>query len=404
MKFLVYFILLIHSFSGDCQQSQPALHQILDDKSLIPLICGHRGGYYADLPENSVSIIDFIYGKLNGKPVMFEIDIRADKEGELWLMHDEDMSRTTNGRGNISSKSTKEIRKILLKDQNGKITNEKIPTLKDVIKSIQNKNIYLMLDIKGNQFINVLEKIKQLEFDDRCIVLTFTHENTNIATQIESKSLVSALITSKDEYDNFIKLGLSKEKLAAYVTDKTPRDILNMLKSNGYFTLSDPREIWNKNTKPLSISYYNSFVADLNLDVLVTDFPIEVSERFLYQNYLETQIHQTHLQKFKWFASQQYDSLYTLLHDDVHYIHSNGWKESKAEVIANIKSGKLTYTDVKVHESQTRIVDNTGVVTGKGTFYVSMDGKPYAFDLYYTEVYVMTDEGIQLISRHACKY
>jgi hypothetical protein len=119
---------------------------------------------------------------------------------------------------------------------------------------------------------------------------------------------------------------------------------------------------------------------------------------------LESSIHSIHLKKFKWFASQQFDSLTTLLHEDVHYIHSNGWKESKAEVIANIKSGKLTYTDVKVHESNVRVIDQTGVVTGKGTFYVSMDGKPYAFDLYYTEVYVVTDEGIKLISRHACKY
>ena len=261
-----------------------------------------------------------------------------------------------------------------------------------------------MLDIKGNQIGKVLEKIKQFVFDDRCIVLTFTHENTNIATQIESKSLVSSLVTTEDEYNNFLKLGLPKEKLAAYVTEKTPRDILKMLKNDGYFTLSDPREVWNKNTKPLSTSYYNSFVTDLNLDILVTDFPVEVGEGLLNQNYLESQIHQAHLKKFKWYAAQQFDSLNTLLHEDVHYIHSNGWKESKAEVIANIKSGKLTYTDVKVHESKTRVVDNTGVVTGKGTFYVSMDGKPYAFDLYYTEVYVMTDEGIQLISRHACKY
>jgi hypothetical protein len=115
-------------------------------------------------------------------------------------------------------------------------------------------------------------------------------------------------------------------------------------------------------------------------------------------------IHTIHLKKFKWFAEQQFDSLTTLLHDDVHYIHSNGWKESKADVIANLKSGKLTYTEVKVHESDVRLIGNTGVVTGKGTFYVSMDGKPYSFDLYYTEVYAITDNGIKLVSRHACKY
>ncbi|MBK8348000.1 MAG: nuclear transport factor 2 family protein [Saprospiraceae bacterium] len=119
---------------------------------------------------------------------------------------------------------------------------------------------------------------------------------------------------------------------------------------------------------------------------------------------IKIKIHHLHLKKFQWFTTQQFDSLATLLHDDVHYIHSNGWKESKSEVVENIKSGKLTYTDVKVHESDVRLVDKTAVVTGKGTFYVSMDGKAYEFNLFYTEVYIIRDTGIQLLSRHACKY
>jgi hypothetical protein len=115
-------------------------------------------------------------------------------------------------------------------------------------------------------------------------------------------------------------------------------------------------------------------------------------------------IQNLHLKKFKWMADKQIDSLFSLLHDDVHYIHSNGWLESKSEVIENIKSGKLNYSDVKVHESHVRLMDKTAVVTGKGTFYVTMEGKPYEFNLFYTEVYVISDSGIKLISRHACKY
>jgi hypothetical protein len=115
-------------------------------------------------------------------------------------------------------------------------------------------------------------------------------------------------------------------------------------------------------------------------------------------------IHNLHLKKFKWMADKQLDSLSALLHDEVHYIHSNGWKESKSEVLANLLSGKLSYTDVKVHQSDVRLIDNTGIVTGKGTFYVKMDGSPYEFNLYYTEVYVITQDGTKLLSRHACKY
>ena len=130
---------------------------------------------------------------------------------------------------------------------------------------------------------------------------------------------------------------------------------------------------------------------------------------FIFSNHCASQdlgatINELHLKKFKWLALKQIDSLTTLLHDDVFYIHSNGWQESKSQVMENLKSGKLNYNDVKVHESHVRIFDKTGVITGKGTFYVSMDGKSSEFNLFYTEVYVIYEDGIKLVSRHACKY
>lgn len=130
----------------------------------------------------------------------------------------------------------------------------------------------------------------------------------------------------------------------------------------------------------------------------------EITEIENHSDELKTKLNNLHLKKFKWLTDKQIDSLTTLLHDDVFYIHSNGWQEYKSEVIENIKSGKLNYSDVKVHESHVRIMDKTAVVTGKGTFYVTMDGKPYEFNLFYTEVYVIFGTRIQLISRHACKY
>lgn len=386
------------------QDSVMPLQALLVDTESSPLICGHRGGYYKDMPENSISIMDYIYTAQNGNTVMFEIDIRSDKDGVLWLMHDEELTRATNGKGNIATKSTKEIQKLSLKNQHGKLTKEKVPTFEDVLKYVGDKNIYLILDIKGNIFKEVLALAKKYQLDNRCIVLTFTDENTKNALSEDGKCIVSTLITTHEEYEKFKKLNHPKERISAYVTEKTPNSVLHLLKQEQILTLSDPREIWNNFTSPLSVDFYNSFVKKLQLNILVTDFPIEINKGLSYHKNTSQTIHSLHLKKFKWFAAQQFDSLTTLLHDDVHYIHSNGWKETKDEVINNIKSGKLTYTDVVVHESDVRLIGQTGVVTGKGTFYVGMDGTQYAFDLYYTEVYAITNEGIKLVSRHACKY
>lgn len=123
----------------------------------------------------------------------------------------------------------------------------------------------------------------------------------------------------------------------------------------------------------------------------------------IYQQSFKSKVQILHFKKFDWLVSKNTDYLSTLLHDDIHYIHSNGWKETKDELIHNITSGKLTYHSVKVHESDVRIEGNTGIVTGKGIFNVALDGKTIEINLYYTEVYIISHSGIKLLSRHACK-
>ncbi len=117
----------------------------------------------------------------------------------------------------------------------------------------------------------------------------------------------------------------------------------------------------------------------------------------------EKTILQLHESKFEWLVKKQYDSLKSVLDENLVYIHSNGWTESKDEIIADLKSGKLNYLGVKVTESKARIFKGTGIVTGKGTFNVVMDGKPIELQLMYTEVYVEKKKGWKLVSRHANK-
>jgi hypothetical protein len=111
-------------------------------------------------------------------------------------------------------------------------------------------------------------------------------------------------------------------------------------------------------------------------------------------------LHQT---KFRWFQEKKLDSIAYLLHPEVNYIHSNGWVEHKSEVIENIQTGKLTYTNVEVLDANFTISENTAIVLGTGMFSVSLNGKPIVIKLLYTEVYTTIDKIPQLIHRHACR-
>jgi hypothetical protein len=83
--------------------------------------------------------------------------------------------------------------------------------------------------------------------------------------------------------------------------------------------------------------------------------------------------------KFDWMAARRYDSLEAILDDRLNYIHSNGWAQSKREVMDDFASGKLTYREIKVAESFVRLYDKTAIVTGKGKFSGLVSGNPFGY-------------------------
>lgn len=107
-------------------------------------------------------------------------------------------------------------------------------------------------------------------------------------------------------------------------------------------------------------------------------------------------------QKFDWLINENYDSLESLFHPKLRYIHSNGLIESKEEAIENLKTDKLVYLKVIVNESMVEQVGNTVVVVGKGQFSGVLNGTEFSVLLLYTEVYVYTNKW-QLLSRHASR-
>lgn len=115
-------------------------------------------------------------------------------------------------------------------------------------------------------------------------------------------------------------------------------------------------------------------------------------------------VNQLHKKKFSWMINKKYDSLNWLLDKHVKYIHSNGWIQTKQDVIDDLKSGKLNYTSIQVEESSVTYFKQSAVVTGKGYFKGLMpDKSEFNVHLLYTEVYVKSNKHWTLVARHASK-
>lgn len=102
-------------------------------------IIGHRGakGYE---PENTLCSFE---KALELHADIIEFDVRALSTGEIVLMHDFVINRTTNGRGRTKKTSFKDLRKL----DAGK--GEKIPTLSEAMDLI-NQRACVYIELKGD--------------------------------------------------------------------------------------------------------------------------------------------------------------------------------------------------------------------------------------------------------------
>ena len=108
-----------------------------------------------------------------------------------------------------------------------------------------------------------------------------------------------------------------------------------------------------------------------------------------------------HRKKFDWMVRAQVDSLGSILDRDIAYVHSNGWTESREDIIRNLSTGHLKHNKVNVIEESARKYGNVIIVNGKGQFDVALDDKPINIWLIYTEVYYNDQGQWLLVSRHA---
>lgn len=106
------------------------------------LVAAHRGDW-RNYPENSIKAIE---GAIKMGVDIVEIDLHKTKDGQLVVMHDSNLDRTTNGKGAIAETNLEDIRKLFLKNGAHMPTREKVPTLEEVLNFIKGQRIMLNLD------------------------------------------------------------------------------------------------------------------------------------------------------------------------------------------------------------------------------------------------------------------
>ncbi len=111
----------------------------------LPIVFAHRGDE-AHAPENTLSAFKQAVEKGTDG---IEFDVKLTADGQVVVLHDQSVDRTTNGTGNVAKLSFAALRELDAGKQfPGQFPGEKIPTLDEVFETV-GKRVYMNIELKN---------------------------------------------------------------------------------------------------------------------------------------------------------------------------------------------------------------------------------------------------------------
>lgn len=111
-----------------------------------------------------------------------ELDVQLTKDGEVVIIHDETIDRTTDGEGYVSDYTYEELSRFDASYiYRGKIEFNKIPTLREYFEMIKDTDLVTNIELKTGvkEYLGIEEKvwelIKEFKLEGKVIISSFNH-------------------------------------------------------------------------------------------------------------------------------------------------------------------------------------------------------------------------------------
>lgn len=169
---------------------------------LLPRIIAHRGNS-SEAPENTLAAV---YSALALQPDAIEIDLHLSKDGELVVMHDAKVNRTTNGEGNIAELTLKELKNLDAGSWKGdSFKDEKVPTFNEVLQAVKGKcRLVVEMKVVGAEE-KLLSDLKAADMLEDVVVISFYPQVLAKLKELEP-DLPRAVLTAVSAYEDFVKV------------------------------------------------------------------------------------------------------------------------------------------------------------------------------------------------------
>jgi glycerophosphoryl diester phosphodiesterase len=213
---------------------------------------GHRGAC-GHAPENTMASIE---QAIVLRCALTEVDIQRTSDGELVLLHDERVDRTTNGRGCVADLTLPDIRTL---DAGG---GESPPTLDDVLKAASGR-IGLILELKtGGSAYDVCAIVRGSGFTQPVIYASFLQEELQHVRRANPQAQTMILFTRLPANPGIVAVRLHATHVGLRL-DTVTEPLVNALHNQGLivfaYTANQPAQV--------------SKMKRLGVDGIISDFP-----------------------------------------------------------------------------------------------------------------------------------
>lgn len=186
----------------------------------IPFVSAHRGGPDPGFPENCIETFKHT---LEHTWAVMEVDPRYTKDGQIVLMHDATLDRTSNGHGKVADHTLAELKKLRLKDRQGNVTPYQIPTLDEALDWARGKTV-LVLDKKDVSAEDRAKAIQKRHAQTYAMVMCPKLEDAKTTYKVDKDILMEVFVTTRDAFRRFDESGVPWSNAVAFVSQKKPKD------------------------------------------------------------------------------------------------------------------------------------------------------------------------------------
>lgn len=185
------------------------------------VIGAHRAGPAPGLAENA---LDTMAATLARNPdALLEIDVQVSADGTLFLLHDDRLERTTNGRGPARALSWAELSRLSLRDNDGALTSARIPRLADALALAIARDAVVQLDIKrGVDFAAVIAAIRAAGAERHVVIITYNDADALAVARLAPDLMLSASVDTLAKAEALIAAGVPRERLLAWTGTRAP--------------------------------------------------------------------------------------------------------------------------------------------------------------------------------------